>query len=72
VSGGSRSLSTRPQGNRTAGRLRRVHCVLSVAVAITVPAVIYLVNGEFESWTLVLGLAIGVMYWYFGPLLLPF
>jgi hypothetical protein len=36
-----------------------------------VPAVIYLVNGEFESWTLVLGVAIGVMYWYFGPLL-PF
>ncbi len=45
--------------------------MLSIAVAIAVPAVIYLVNGEFEGWTLVLGAGIGVMYWYFGPLL-PF
>ena len=72
MSEGSRSLSTPPPGNRAAERLRWLHRVLSVTVAIAVPAVIYFVNGEFESWTLVLGVAIGLMYWYFGPLLLPF
>jgi len=52
--------------------LRWLHRAISVAIAIAVPAAIYLVNGTIEPWAFVLGAVAGVTYWYFGPFTLPY
>jgi hypothetical protein len=54
------------------GRLRLYHRIMSVAVALAVPMVIYLLNGTIEPWAFVLGAVIGFSYWYFRAWLPPF
>ena len=44
-----------------------VHRVLSMAIAIAVPAVGYVVNDSFDLEFIVLGAVIGLAYWYWGP-----
>jgi hypothetical protein len=44
-----------------------VHRVISAAVAIAVPAVAFMVNGEISLEFIVLGALIGFAYWYWGP-----
>ena len=43
---------------------------MAVAIAIAVPVIIYLVNGEVEIRAFVPGATIGFPYWHFGPLML--
>jgi hypothetical protein len=52
-------------------RLATVHRLLSLAVGLAVPIIIYLINGALEPWMLVLGAVIGFSYWYFFPFFLP-
>jgi hypothetical protein len=52
-------------------RLQIVHRASAVVVALVVPAVLYLVNGEAEPWAFALGALIGFSYWYFFPFPLP-
>ena len=53
-------------------RLRLLHRIISVVIALAVPTAIYLINGTIEPWTFVLGAVLGFSYWYFGPWLPPF
>lgn len=48
-----------------------IHRLTSLAVAVAIPVVIYIVNGTLELWTVVLGAVIGFGYWYFFPFILP-
>ncbi len=44
-----------------------IHRVISVGVAIAVPAVAFIVNGEIKVEFIVLGALLGFAYWYWGP-----
>ncbi|MBU4528227.1 MAG: hypothetical protein KUA43_03780 [Hoeflea sp.] len=44
-----------------------IHRLLSMAIAIAVPAVAYAVNDRFDMEFIVLGAVIGLAYWYWGP-----
>jgi hypothetical protein len=44
-----------------------IHRVISAGVAVAVPAVAFMVNGEINLEFIVLGALIGFAYWYWGP-----
>ncbi|WP_157895478.1 hypothetical protein [Rhizobium sp. LCM 4573] len=44
-----------------------MHRLISVLIAIAVPAVASQVNGEVAIEFIVLGAVIGLAYWYWGP-----
>jgi hypothetical protein len=52
--------------------MRKMHLLVSVLVGAAVPAAGYLVNGSIGLEFMVLGATIGLAYWYWGPLGLPF
>ncbi|QLF68119.1 hypothetical protein FE840_000275 [Peteryoungia desertarenae] len=52
--------------------MRKMHLPVSITLGIAVPAVVYLVNGSIGIEFIVLGAIIGLAYWYWGPLGLPF
>ena len=49
------------------GRLAIIHRVISVGIAVAVPAAVYWMNGEIGLEFIVLGAATGFAYWYWGP-----
>lgn len=53
------------------GRTAIVHRVISVGIAVVVPATVLWVNGEIGLEFIVLGAAIGFAYWYWGPSVPP-
>ena len=53
-----------------AGWLHPRRVVLSAAIGIAIPPIVYLVNGDVGGLALVIGATIGVICWYFGPQML--
>ncbi len=45
----------------------KLHRLVSFAVAVAVPGIATLVNGEVRIEFIVLGLVVGAAYWYWGP-----
>ena len=52
--------------------MRKMHMLVSTMLGTAVPVVGYLVNGSIGLEFIVLGAIIGLAYWYWGPLGLPF
>lgn len=52
--------------------MRKMHLPVSTALGAAVPAAVYLVSGSVGVEFIVLGAVIGLAYWYWGPLGLPF
>lgn len=52
--------------------MRMMHVLISIMLASAIPTVGYLVNGSIGLEFIVLGAIIGLAYWYWGPLGLPF
>ena len=52
--------------------MRKMHVLFSIALGAAVPAAGYVVNGSIGLEFIVLGAIIGLAYWYWGPLGLPF
>ena len=52
--------------------MRKMHLLVSITLATVVPTVGYLVNGSIGLEFIELGADIGLAYWYWGPLGLPF
>jgi hypothetical protein len=50
---------------RLASWIETVHAIISLLIALAWPAAVYFINGSFEPWSLVLGAASGLSYWYF-------
>jgi hypothetical protein len=44
-----------------------IHRLISLLVTLAVPAGVFWVNGEIRIEFIVLGLALGFAYWYWGP-----
>lgn len=44
-----------------------LHRLVSLGVAVAVPGIATLVNGEIRIEFIVLGLVAGAAYWYWGP-----
>ncbi len=47
--------------------LTNLHRLVSLGLAVAVPGIATLVNGEIRIEFIVLGLAVGAAYWYWGP-----
>ena len=47
--------------------MRKLHAMISLAIAIAVPAAIYGMNGEIALEFIVLGAIMGFAWWYWGP-----
>ncbi|MBF2714957.1 hypothetical protein HGO34_16980 [Agrobacterium vitis] len=52
--------------------MRKMHVFVSIMLGLAVPTFGYLVNGSIGLEFIVLGAIIGLAYWYWGPLGLPF
>ncbi|MGE7367654.1 hypothetical protein ACQKKX_01095 [Neorhizobium sp. NPDC001467] len=52
--------------------MRKTHTAVSLAIGALVPVAGYLINGTIGLEFVMLGAVIGVAYWYWGPLGLPF
>lgn len=48
-------------------RFTNLHRLVSLGLAVAVPAIATLVNGEIRIEFIVLGLVVGAAYWYWGP-----
>lgn len=48
-------------------RLRLIHRLLAVGIAVAVPAAAYVASGMIGIELFVLGAALGFAYWYWGP-----
>lgn len=48
-------------------RFTYLHRLASLGVAVAVPGIATFVNGEIRIEFIVLGLVMGVAYWYWGP-----
>jgi predicted nucleic acid-binding protein len=52
--------------------MRKMHAAVSLTTGALVPVAGYLINGTIGFEFIVLGAVIGVAYWYWGPIGLPF
>ena len=52
--------------------MRKFHLLVSITLGALVSTAGYLVNGSIRFEFIVLGATIGLAYWYWGPLGLPF
>ncbi|GMB83588.1 hypothetical protein NN6n1_43710 [Shinella zoogloeoides] len=48
-------------------RFTTLHRLISLGLAVAVPGIATLVNGEIRIEFIVLGLVVGAAYWYWGP-----
>lgn len=43
------------------------HTVIAAAIAVAIPSVVWLVNGILPGTAVVLGIVVGLAYWYWRP-----
>ncbi len=47
--------------------LQLAHALISLLIALLVPVTVYFVTGRAGAEIVVLGVAVGFAYWYWGP-----